>query len=124
MRLSPNTEHNPEVGFWFRVCEACFKSKAGYAYTPPLTRDLSQDFSQIRHKKVEAREFKRITLESRLKNIVSVHEEKNARDVSGDRRVGRKASFMDLFDKGLERSERSLVRWEEDSLVKACYICK
>lgn len=124
MRLSPNTEHNPEVGFWFRVCNSCFTSKAGYLYTPPMTRDHSKSFCSTRSKMIEAREFKRITLEARLKNIVALHHENNERGNSNGRRVGRKASFMDLFDRGLEKGERSFVRWDEDAHVKTCSLCK
>lgn len=69
MRLSPNTEHNPDVGFWFRVCFECYTSREGYNDVDGATTDHSLAFLAARQVHADKIVFEARRLEKRLENV-------------------------------------------------------
>jgi hypothetical protein len=69
MRLSPNAEHNPESGFWYRVCFACYSGRVGYYDSEGLTMNKTDEFMAARQVHEDRIVFHIHRLENRLKSV-------------------------------------------------------
>lgn len=69
IKLSRSAQHEPVRGVWCRVCETCYKSRAGYNDHQGLIRDHTKDFAAIRRRTVDRQYLEITRLEKRLTKV-------------------------------------------------------
>lgn len=119
MKLSRSANHEPVRGIWCRVCETCYKSRAGYS-DQGLSRDHTSDFLAIRSKRVDRQRLEIQRLEKRLSKLTSLLA--NAPVEAG----ANGSSLLLLPGQKNQRKaiEQSVVTWEDDAAVAKCPFCK
>jgi len=119
MKLSRSANHEPVRGIWCRVCETCYKSRAGYS-DQGLSRDHTSDFLAIRSKRVDRQRLEIQRLEKRLSKLTSLLA--NAPVEAG----ANGSSLLLLSGQKNQRKaiEQSVVTWEDDAAVAKCPFCK
>ncbi|RYO76150.1 hypothetical protein DL766_003877 [Monosporascus sp. MC13-8B] len=128
MKLSRSAAHEPVRGYWYRVCETCYKSREGYNDHNGLLRDHTKDFASIRQKKVERQALEISRLEKRLTRLTQllVNPPEDIMAASGG--VGGGGSLLSpvLSTQRNQRKavEQLVVTWEEDSKVSRCPFCQ
>jgi rabenosyn-5 len=121
MKLSRQAKHDPVRGFWCRVCETCYKSRAGYIDHHGMERNHFDEFRELRRKKVERQHMEVIRLEKRLTKLTQLL----ANPPPPDENTGT-ASFWPLSGAKAQRKalEQSIIAWEEDAKVSHCPYCQ
>ncbi|KAI0967203.1 FYVE zinc finger protein [Xylaria arbuscula] len=126
MKLSRSAQHEPVRGYWYRVCETCYKSREGYNDHNGFARDHTQNFAAIRRKTVDKQTLEISRLEKRLTKLT--HILANAPDVVSTSGGGGTllSSVPSLNGQRNPRKilEQSVVTWEEDAKVPKCPFCK
>ncbi|XXG95241.1 hypothetical protein Hte_001501 [Hypoxylon texense] len=121
MKLSRAAKHEPVRGYWYRVCETCYKSREGYNDHNGLIRDHTQEFAAIRRKKVDRQTLEVSRLEKRLTKLTQLlaHPPEEAGASGG-------ASLLPLAAQRNQRKviEQSVVTWEDDWKVAKCPFCQ
>ncbi|KAI2614813.1 VAC1 protein [Hypoxylon fragiforme] len=121
MKLSRSASHEPVRGYWYRVCETCYKSREGYNDHSGLIRDHTPDFAAIRRKKVDRQTLEISRLEKRLTKLTQLlanpPEEAGASSGTG---------LLSLAAQRNQRKaiEQSVVTWEDDGKVPKCPFCQ
>lgn len=124
MRLSRSASHDPTRGYWYRVCETCYKSRDGYNDHNGLLQDRTSAFVETRRKKVERQNLEIARLEKRLTKLtqllVSPPEEVIVNSGGLSTTVG------SLTGQKTQRKaiEQSVVTWEDDASVPKCPFCQ
>ncbi|KAK8119106.1 FYVE zinc finger [Apiospora kogelbergensis] len=127
MKLSRSATHEPNRGFWYRVCETCYKSREGYNDHGGLTRDQTEAFATIRKKRVERHTLEISRLEKRLTKLTQLLANPpvdiTAASNSGSSLLAPVASFS---GQKMQRKaiEQSVVTWEDDAKVPKCPFCQ
>ena len=117
MKLSRSAQHEPVRGLWCRVCETCYKSRDGYNDRHGLEKDHTDEFRQLRRKKVDrtlleiARLEKRLTKLTQLLAIPPPEQSLTSLWPLGGMKAQRK------------QLEQSVVDWEDDATVQRCPFC-
>ncbi|KAI1299563.1 FYVE zinc finger protein [Xylaria venustula] len=125
MKLSRSAQHEPVRGYWYRVCETCYKSREGYNDHNGFVRDHTQNFSDIRRKTVDKQTLEISRLEKRLTKLT--HILANAPDVVSTSGGGNLLSSVPSLNSQRNPRkilEQSVVTWEEDAKVPKCPFCK
>ncbi|KAI1463779.1 uncharacterized protein F4812DRAFT_230897 [Daldinia caldariorum] len=123
MKLSRSASHEPVRGYWYRVCETCYKSREGYNDHNGLIRDHTQEFAAIRRKKVDRQTLEISRLEKRLTKLTQLLAQL-------PEEAGLSSSGAGLLSPlAAQRNQRkaieqSIVTWEEDGKVPKCRFCK
>ncbi|KAI1371422.1 VAC1 protein [Hypoxylon crocopeplum] len=121
MKLSRSASHEPVRGYWYRVCETCYKSREGYKDHNGLIRDHMKDFAAIRRKKVDRQTLEISRLEKRLTKLTQLlaHPPEEAGASGG-------ARLLPLAAQRNQRKaiEQSVVTWEDDGKVARCPFCQ
>lgn len=124
MKLSRSAQHDPVRGYWCRVCETCYKSRAGYNDHSGLLRDHTETLVAIRRKKVEQQNLEIQRLEKRLTKLTSLLADAPVEVAAGG--GGLLAPVASLPGQKNQRKliEQSVVAWEDDASVPKCPFCK
>ncbi|KAI2602170.1 VAC1 protein [Hypoxylon sp. NC1633] len=122
MKLSRSATHEPVRGYWYRVCETCYKSRGGYNDHNGFLRDHTQEFAAIRRKRVDRQTLEISRLEKRLTKLTQLlaHPPEEAGASGGG------ASLLSPM--AAQRSQRkvieqAVVTWEDDGKVAKCPFC-
>ncbi|OTA63352.1 VAC1 protein [Hypoxylon sp. EC38] len=122
MKLSRSAQHEPVRGYWYRVCETCYKSREGYNDHNGLIRDHMQDFAAIRRKKVDRQTLEISRLEKRLTKLTQLlaHPPEEAGASGGT------SLLSPLAAQRNQRKviEQSVVTWEDDGKIAKCPFCQ
>ncbi|KAI1134707.1 VAC1 protein [Hypoxylon sp. FL0543] len=122
MKLSRSATHEPVRGYWYRVCETCYKSREGYNDHNGLIRDHTQDFAAIRRKRVDRQTLEISRLEKRLTKLTQLlaHPPEEAGASGGT------SLLSPLAAQRNQRKviEQSVVTWEDDGKVAKCPFCQ
>lgn len=115
MKLDQNANHDPVNGLWSRCCETCFKSRKGYYDTSGTVVDKTNEYIEIRRKRIDQHELEVNKLEKRLLKLIS--ELSSAKFSTSDGILS--------YSKANQRRdvERKIIKWEDDSSVTECPIC-
>jgi len=124
MKLSRSAQHDPIRGFWCRVCETCYKSRAGYNDHNGLLRDHTETLVAIRRKKAERQNLEIQRLEKRLTKLTGLLADAPEDVTAGG--GGLLAPVTALPGQRNQRKllEQSVVAWEDDASVSKCPFCK
>ncbi|KAI0016819.1 FYVE zinc finger protein [Xylariomycetidae sp. FL0641] len=125
MKLSRAAKHEPVRGYWYRVCETCYKSRDGYNDHDGLSRDHTQAFAAIRRKKVDRQTLEISRLEKRMSKLTQLLANPPP-DVPASGGGGLMAPVASMTGQRNQRKaiEQSIVTWEEDSKVAKCPFCQ
>lgn len=122
MRLSRSAQHEPIRGFWCRVCETCYKSRAGYNDHNGLERNISNAFLSKRKLNVDKATMEISRLEKRLTKLTQLI----ANPPPVDQEQGAASSFLSSLTgnkQHMRALEQSVVAWEDDASVSQCPYC-
>lgn len=122
MKLSRSAQHEPVRGYWYRVCETCYKSREGYNDHNGLIRDHMQDFAAIRRKRVDRQTLEISRLEKRLTKLTQLLA--HPPDEAGA--SGGTSLLSPLAAQRNQRKiiEQSVVTWEDDGKIPKCPFCQ
>lgn len=122
MKLSRSAQHEPVRGYWYRVCETCYKSREGYNDHNGLIRDHMQDFAAIRRKRVDRQTLEISRLEKRLTKLTQLLA--HPPDEAGA--SGGTSLLSPLAAQRNQRKviEQSVVTWEDDAKIPKCPFCQ
>lgn len=125
MKLSRSATHEPVRGYWYRVCETCYKSREGYNDHNGFSRDHTQSFVSIRRKRVDKQTLEISRLEKRLTKLTHLLANPPS-EILVDGVSGLLAPVSSLNGQRSQRKilEQSVVSWEEDAKVSKCPFCK
>ncbi|KLU93074.1 vacuolar segregation protein pep7 [Magnaporthiopsis poae ATCC 64411] len=135
MRLAPRTAaHDPVRGYWYRVCETCYKSREGYNDHAGVLTDHTASFVALRRVRVERQNLEIARLEKRLTKLTQLlasSPEEIAAVVNGSGGGGGIPGTGGLLPASLagqkaqrKAIEQSVVTWEEDAAVPRCPFCQ
>jgi len=120
MKLSRAARPDPVRGWWYRVCETCYKSRPGYNDHSGFERDHMEFFATVRGKVVERAALERGRLEGRLTRLTRLL----VAPAPPSAEAGLWASVAGSGRRGHVRMlEQSIVPWEEDGKVGECPEC-
>ncbi|KAH8681653.1 FYVE zinc finger-domain-containing protein [Xylariales sp. PMI_506] len=129
MKLSRSAAHDPVRGYWYRVCETCYKSREGYNDHVGFARDHFAAFSDIRKKRVDRQTLEISRLEKRLTKLTQLLA--NPPDDIPNSGSGGGGSLLSPVTSlgGGQRNQRkaieqSVVTWEDDNKVSKCPFCQ
>ncbi|KAF2962683.1 hypothetical protein GQX73_g10892 [Xylaria multiplex] len=125
MKLSRSAAHEPVRGYWYRVCETCYKSREGYNDHNGFIRDHTQSFAAVRRRRVDKQTLEISRLEKRLTKLTHVL----ANPPSEAPLNGGGSLLSPVPSLNGQRSQRkileqSVVTWEEDAKVSRCPFCQ
>ncbi|GAP86958.1 putative FYVE zinc finger [Rosellinia necatrix] len=125
MKLSRSAAHEPVRGYWYRVCETCYKSREGYNDHNGLVRDHTQSFVAIRRKRADKQTLEISRLEKRLSKLTHLLANPPS-EIPGDGASSLLSPVASLNGQRSQRKvlEQSVVTWEEDAKVPKCPFCK
>lgn len=131
MKLSRSATHEPVRGYWYRVCETCYKSREGYNDHNGLLRDHTKNFTSIRQKRVERQALEISRLETRLTRLtqllVNPPEDILAAHGGGGGGSGGGSLLAPVLSaqrNPRKAVEQLVVTWEEDAKVSKCPFCQ
>jgi hypothetical protein len=122
MKLSRAAIHEPVRGLWCRVCETCYKTRAGYNDHSGLERNHFDFFQSTRRKTVDKQNLEVSRLETRLTRLTQLlanpppEPTQSAGNFLWSSISGTKPQLRTL--------EQSIVSWEDDMSVAACPFCQ
>jgi rabenosyn-5 len=121
MKLSRQAKHDPIRGIWCRVCETCYKSRAGYLDHHGMERDHFDEFAKIRRKRVDREHMEISRLEKRMTKLTSLLA--NPPPPEDTPSTG---GWFGLSGAKNQRKalEQSIITWEEDAKVTNCPFCQ
>ncbi|KAI1813219.1 FYVE zinc finger protein [Poronia punctata] len=119
IKLSRSAVHEPVRGYWYRVCETCYKSREGYNDHNGLVRDHTEAFSAIRRTRVDKQTLEISRLEKRLTKLTQLLA--NPPSEIPNNGGGLLVNGTRNQRKALEQS---VVTWEEDAKVVRCPFCQ
>ncbi|KAI0880587.1 VAC1 protein [Annulohypoxylon maeteangense] len=122
MKLSRSASHEPVRGYWYRVCETCYKSREGYNDHNGLTRDHTKEFATIRRKRVDRQTLEISRLEKRLTKLTQLlaHPPEEAGASGGTSLLSPLAAQRNQR----KAIEQTIVTWEDDGKVAKCPFCQ
>ncbi|KAI8959926.1 hypothetical protein F5Y11DRAFT_286433 [Daldinia sp. FL1419] len=122
MKLSRSASHEPVRGYWYRVCETCYKSRDGYNNHNGLVRDHTQEFTSIRRRRVDRQTLEISRLEKRLTKLTQLLSHLPEEAGAG----GGAGLLSPLATQRNQRKaiEQSVVTWEDDGKVPKCRFCQ
>lgn len=125
MKLSRSAAHEPVRGYWYRVCETCYKSREGYNDHTGFTQDHTQSFAAIRRKRVDKQTLEVSRLEKRLTKLTHLLANPPS-TVSTSSGGSLLSPVSSLNGQRNQRKilEQSVVTWEEDAKVPRCPFCQ
>ncbi|KAI1824047.1 FYVE zinc finger protein [Xylaria intraflava] len=125
MKLSRSAAHEPVRGYWYRVCETCYKSREGYNDHNGFIRDHTPSFAAIRRKKVDRETLEVSRLEKRLTKLTSLLVNPPAElPANGGGTMMSSVSSLNGQRNQRKILEQSVVTWEEDTKVPRCPFCQ
>lgn len=135
MKLSRSAQHEPVRGYWYRVCETCYKSREGYNDHSGVTQDHTAEFVKMRRPRIERRNLEIQRLEKRLTKLTRLlanpPEEALAAAAAANAGPGGVASTIlspvaTLTGQKNTRKalEQMVVVWEDDTAVSKCPFCQ
>ncbi|GAW23459.1 hypothetical protein ANO14919_130180 [Xylariales sp. No.14919] len=125
MKLSRSATHEPARGYWYRVCETCYKSRDGYNDHNGFSRDHTQSFAAIRRKRVDQQTLEISRLEKRLTKLTNVLANPPSEvPTNGGGSLLSPVSSLNGQRNQRKILEQSVVTWEEDAKVPRCPFCQ
>ncbi|KAJ2966574.1 hypothetical protein NUW58_g10633 [Xylaria curta] len=125
MKLSRSAVHEPVRGYWYRVCETCYKSREGYNDHNGFVRDHTQNFAAIRRKRVDKQTLEISRLEKRLTKLTQLLANPPVEALAnGDGSLLSPVSALNGQRNQRRVLEQSVVTWEEDAKVLRCPFCQ
>ena len=120
MKLSRTAQHEPVRGHWCRVCETCYKSRAGYNDHSGVELDHMDEFKRVRRKTIDKSYLEVSRLEKRLTKLTQLLADPRLEQDQGTVAYLRKASGQKSQRRLLEES---VVDWQDDASVEKCPFC-
>ncbi len=120
MKLSRSAFHEPVRGLWYRVCETCYKTRAGYNDHTGLERNHFEYFKATRRKTVDKQYLETSRLETRLTRLTQILADPPPPDP-------KQRSIWSVIagDKDHIRAlEQTVVSWEDDATILECPFCQ
>ncbi|KAI1362021.1 FYVE zinc finger protein [Xylaria arbuscula] len=125
MKLSRSAAHEPVRGYWYRVCETCYKSREGYNDHNGFMQDHTQSFAAIRRKRVDKQTLEVSRLEKRLTKLTHIlANAPSTVSTSGGGTLLSPVSSLNSQRSQRKMLEQSVVTWEEDAKVLRCPFCQ
>ncbi|KAI0411129.1 FYVE zinc finger protein [Xylaria grammica] len=125
MKLSRSATHEPVRGYWYRVCETCYKSRDGYNDHNGFSRDHTQSFAAIRRKRVDQQTLEISRLEKRLTKLTNILANPPSEvPTNGGGSLLSPVSSLNGQRNQRKILEQSVVTWEEDAKVPRCPFCQ
>ncbi|KAI0400134.1 FYVE zinc finger protein [Xylaria palmicola] len=124
VRLSRSAVHEPVRGYWYRVCETCYKSREGYNDHNGLIADHTQSFAAIRRKRVDKQTLEISRLEKRLTKLTHLLANPPAEVPVDGGSLLSPVSVLNGQRNQRKILEQSVVTWEEDAKVPRCPFCQ
>ncbi|KAI1340244.1 FYVE zinc finger protein [Xylariaceae sp. FL0016] len=122
MKLSRSAAHEPVRGYWYRVCETCYKSRDGYNDHNGLTRDHTDSFTAIRRKKVDRQTLEISRLEKRLTKLTQLLANPPVEVAASGSSL---LSPLGVAQRNQRKTlEQTVVTWEDDAKVSKCPFCQ
>ncbi|KAF1913073.1 vacuolar segregation protein-like protein pep7 [Ampelomyces quisqualis] len=121
MKLSRLAKHDPTRGIWCRVCETCYKSRAGYVDHHGFERDHFDEFAKIRRKRVDREHMEISRLEKRMTKLTSLLADPPPLETTQG-----SGGWFGLSGAKNQRKalEQTIITWEEDVKVPNCPFCQ
>jgi rabenosyn-5 len=121
MKLSRQAKHDPVRGIWCRVCETCYKSRAGYIDHHGTERDHFDEFAKIRRKRVDREHMEISRLEKRMTKLTTL-----LANPPPPEDTPSSGGWFGLSGAKNQRKalEQSIITWEEDAKVTNCPFCQ
>ncbi|KAI0150724.1 FYVE zinc finger protein [Xylariaceae sp. FL1272] len=123
MKLSRSAAHEPVRGYWYRVCETCYKSREGYNDHDGFSRNHTQAFAAIRRKNIDQQTLESSRLEKRLTKLTRLLANPPM-EISTNGSGSLLSSSLTSQRNQRKAIEQSVVTWEEDAKVPKCPFCK
>ncbi|KAM5445283.1 carboxypeptidase Y-deficient [Microsporum audouinii] len=118
MKLSRSAQHEPVRGFWYRVCETCYKSREGYNDLNGVERDHTETFKALRKPTIDKAFLEISRLEKRLTRLTQLLAGLPAEQVQSKRwPIGWQTDQRKVL-------EQSIVSWQDDAEVSSCPFCQ
>lgn len=126
MKLSRAASHEPTRGYWARVCETCYKSRAGYNDHHGGQVDLTGSFMAMRRKRAERQNLEIARLEKRLTKLTQLlANPPEELSTTGGGLLNPVASLAGGGQRNQRKAiEQSVVTWEDDTAVAKCPFCQ
>jgi hypothetical protein len=124
MKLSKAAKHDPARGYWCRVCETCYKSRAGYRDHDGVLVDHTDAFTAIRKKKVERQNLEIQRLEKRLTKLTRLLANPPEDYVNNGAGLLSPVATLSGQKAARKAIEQSVVTWEDDASVPRCPFCQ
>ncbi|KAG9306898.1 hypothetical protein G9A89_002567 [Geosiphon pyriformis] len=121
IKLNKLAKHDPVDGTWCRVCDDCFESRDGYLDIEGFTKSHTTAFAKARHKGMEKAHLEGNRLEKRLEKLAKLYA--TPAKPTNFSNTGLKPPLTTLKHRR-RVSEQAIVKWEDDSSVTNCPICK
>lgn len=126
MKLSRSANHEPVRGLWYRVCETCYKTRAGYNDHDGFERSHFEYFKATRRKMVDKEYLETSRLETRLTRLTQL-----LVDPPPPAPATQRLSLWNVptYISGIDRDhiralEQSVVSWEDDKEILECPFCQ
>ncbi|KAK3669856.1 carboxypeptidase Y-deficient [Recurvomyces mirabilis] len=120
MRLSRSAQHEPVRGLWYRVCETCYKCRAGYNDHSGLERSHMDFFKNVRRRTVDKQNLETSRLETRLTRLTQLLADPPPPEPG-------QSSLWSTFSSSknqLRTLEQSIVLWQDNAEVNECPFCQ
>lgn len=122
MKLSRAAVHEPTRGLWCRVCETCYKTRAGYNDHTGLERNHFDFFNNTRKKTVDKQNLEVSRLETRLTRLTQLLANPPPEPTQSTGTYF--WSSISGAKPQLRALEQSIVSWEDDASVTQCPFCQ
>lgn len=124
MKLSRSANHEPERGYWARVCETCYKSRDGYNDHNGVVVDHMNTFAAIRRKKVERHNLDVSRLEKRLTKLTRLLANPPEKMSAQNGSILSPVTSLTGQKNPRKLLEQTVVTWEDDEKVAKCPFCQ
>ncbi|QPH05282.1 hypothetical protein C2857_002983 [Epichloe festucae Fl1] len=124
MKLSRSANHEPERGYWARVCETCYKSRDGYNDHNGVVVDHMNTFAAIRRNKVERHNLDVSRLEKRLTKLTRLLANPPEKMSAQNGSILSPVTSLTGQKNPRKLLEQTVVTWEDDEKVAKCPFCQ
>ncbi|KAL5336122.1 FYVE zinc finger-domain-containing protein [Aspergillus crustosus] len=119
MKLSRSAQHEPVRGFWYRVCETCYKSREGYNDHNGLIRDRMDEFKAIRKPNVDKSLLEVSRIEKRLTRLTQL-----LASLPPEQLQSNKVWPIPFQNDQRKALEQTVIGWQDDASVPRCPFCQ
>ncbi|KAL3233924.1 Vacuolar segregation protein PEP7 [Nakaseomyces bracarensis] len=115
VKLNKRARYDALKGLWMKACHNCYIQSPGYNDLGKY-HDKTEEFSELRSKKLEDRNLRSLQIESRLVRLLNGM-------IYIAREYGDNALVTILRNNDISKFEITVVPWKDSSMIKNCSIC-